>query len=86
MHRCLALPSVAVMNTTTRSINGASVRALREAVGIKHGVLAAAVGISPGYLTNIEKGLRQPSAAVARAIADRLAVPLDAITYQAGPA
>lgn len=71
---------------TTRKVNGASVRAIREAVGIKHGNFAAAVGISPGYLTNVEKSVKQPSVAVARAIADRLAVPLDAITYPAGPA
>lgn len=68
---------------TTRRVNGASVRALREAVGIKHGLFAVQVGISPGYLTNIEKGLKQPSSSVAREIAERLGVTLDAITYEA---
>lgn len=66
-----------------RLVNGPAVRALREAVGVKHGILAIDCDISPGYLTNIEKGIKQPSPAVARRIADRLGVPLDAITYPA---
>lgn len=65
---------------STRQANGASIRALREAIGIRHGDLARAAQISPGYLTNIEKGVRQPSPTVLRAIADRLGVTLDAIT------
>lgn len=67
--------------TRLRRVNGPSVRALREAVGIKHGVFAIDCLISPGYLTNIEKGLKQPSPAVTAVIAARLGVPLDAITY-----
>lgn len=65
----------------SRHVNGSTVRALRESVGIRHGVFAIDCMISPGYLTNIEKGIKQPSPAVARRIADRLGVPLDAITY-----
>lgn len=65
---------------TNRRANGATIRALREAIGIRHADLAQAAGISPGYLTNIEKGIRQPSPPVLRAIADRLGVTLDAIT------
>jgi len=75
-------PSVAYsVPMAQRRVNGAAVRALREAVGIKHGVFAVDCDISPGYLTNIEKGRKQPAPDVARALAARLGVPLDAITY-----
>lgn len=64
-----------------RLTHGAAVRAIREALGVKHGEFAINCDISPAYLTNIESGRKQPSAAVAVAIAQRLGVPLDAITY-----
>jgi len=66
---------------TTRRINGATVRALRDALGIRHGELAKDVSISAGYLTRIEQGTQQPAPAVVRAIAVRLGVSLDAVTY-----
>lgn len=66
-----------------RRANGAAIRELRKAYGIPHGVLAVDCNISPGYLTNIEKGTRNPSPAVTRAIANRIGVPLDAITSPA---
>ncbi len=65
----------------TRHLNGATVRALREAVGIKHGVFARDVLVSTGYLSNIEAGRKQPDPAVVRRIADRLGVTIDAVTY-----
>lgn len=64
-----------------RLANGATIRALREVKGIRHGDLARRVEISPGYLSNIERGRKQPSPHVLRAIADRLGVTLDAITH-----
>lgn len=64
-----------------RLTHGAAVRAIREALGIKHGEFAIQCDITPGYLTNIEAGRKQPSPEVAVAIAKRLGVPLDAITY-----
>lgn len=64
-----------------RLIHGAAVRVMREQLGIKHGVFAIDCDITPGYLTNIEKGRKQPSPAVQAAIARRLGVSLDAITY-----
>ncbi len=67
--------------TTKRQINGTAVRAMRELLGVKHGIFAIDCDISPGYLTNIEAGRKQPASNVQRAIADRLGVPLDAITY-----
>lgn len=69
-----------------RLLHGPAVRAIREALGIRHGVFAIDVGITPGYLTNIEKGRKQPSDAVTAAIALRLGVSLDEITYQASRA
>jgi transcriptional regulator with XRE-family HTH domain len=57
------------------------VRAIRNALGIPHGQFAVRCHISAGYLTNIEKGLKQPSPAVAKRIADQLGEHLDAITY-----
>lgn len=65
----------------TRRVHGPAVRVIREALGIKHGVFAVNVGITPGYLTNIEKGHKQPSPAVARAIADALGIELSDISY-----
>lgn len=64
-----------------RATNGPSVRAIREALGIPHGEFAIRIPISPGYLSNIEKGAKQPSPAVAVKIAEELRVPIDAITY-----
>lgn len=66
---------------TKRMTHGPAVRAIREALGIKHGEFAIRCGISPGYLTNIESGRKQPAPDVAAAIAKNLSVPLDAITY-----
>jgi len=66
---------------TSRKINGATVRALREALGIKHGDFALRCGFTPSFLSHVEAGAKQPSAAVARKIADELGVPLDAVTY-----
>lgn len=67
--------------TKTRRANGASIRAIRLAYGIRQGSLAAGAGISPGYLTRIEQGAQQPAFGVVRKIADVLGVELAAITY-----
>ena len=76
------LPLVAYdPNMATRRVHGPAVRAIREALGLKHGVFAVNCDISPGYLTNIEKGHKQPSPAVAVAIANGLGVDLNAIAY-----
>jgi transcriptional regulator with XRE-family HTH domain len=64
-----------------RRANGPAIRALREALGIRHGDFARDVSVSTGYLSNIEKGARQPAPDVTRRIATRLGVSLDAITY-----
>lgn len=64
-----------------RMAHGPAIRAIREALGIKHGKFAVECGISPGYLTNVEKGVKQPSEAVVSSIASRLGVTKDEITY-----
>lgn len=69
------------LSMSYRKTHGPAVRAIREALGLRHGVFAVQCEITPGYLTNIEKGIKQPSPAVAAAIANRLGVPLDAIQY-----
>ncbi len=76
---CPDLPSLSYV--AIRETNGAAVKAIREALGVPQGVLAREVTVSQGYLSNIEAGRKQPDPAVARRIADRLGVPLDAITY-----
>lgn len=65
----------------TRNVNGPSVKALREALGHRGSDFAIKCDISHGYLCNVEAGRKQPSAAVARRMADELGVPLTAITY-----
>ena len=72
-----------VFHMSNRSFHGPACRAIREALGIPHGKFAIDVGITPGYLTNIEKGRKQPSDAVAAAMARRLGVTLDELTYTA---
>lgn len=66
---------------SNRRVNGATVRALREALGIKHGDLALRCGFTPSFLSHVESGAKQPSPTKAREIANQLGVPLDAITY-----
>lgn len=69
------------MARTTRVINGAAVRAIREPLGIQQDDLAARVGISASYLSRIETGVEKPGLnPTARKIADVLGVPLAAIT------
>lgn len=65
----------------TRKILGPAVRAIREAQGVRHGVLADQARLSPGYLTLIEQGRRKPSPEVITRIASALGVGLEAISY-----
>lgn len=75
------------MNTLgKRLINGASVRVIREALGIRHSDLAARCSFTRGTLTHIEQGARQVSAETQRKIAVALGVPLEAISYPSNTA
>lgn len=60
-------------------VNGAAIRAIREANGWNSTRFCAALEISGPHLTNIEKGARNPSPELARRMAEVLAVPLAAI-------
>lgn len=52
----------------------AELRARREAKGLASVELARTVGISPAYLEMIERGEREPDAAIRRALARALGV------------
>lgn len=69
------------MTTTKRKLNGATVKELRAALGIKAGDFAIRCDMSPGYLSNIEAGRKQPAPDVVVRMAGVLGVPLDSITY-----
>lgn len=65
----------------TRTLNGATVRVIREAYGISQDDLAARCGITQGALSNIERGIHGTTTETARKLADGLGVPLESITY-----
>lgn len=58
---------------------GATIRALREALGWKVGELAKAVDKNHAYISNIEHGRKRCPGPLARQIADALGVPVGAI-------
>lgn len=60
---------------------GPAIRAIRKAQGVSQIDLAARAQVSGSYLTNIEKGTRQPALDTALRIAHALKVPPEAITY-----
>jgi transcriptional regulator with XRE-family HTH domain len=60
--------------------NGPAIRVLRQTKGWKAVTFAEAIGISAGYLNNIEAGRKQGSPPVLRRIADVLEVPFKAIS------
>lgn len=64
-----------------RLLHGPAVKHIREALGIKAGKFAVECNISPGYLSNIEAGRKQPSEEVITAMALRLGVPKDDLIY-----
>jgi transcriptional regulator with XRE-family HTH domain len=71
------------MSTPTRVVNGTALRIIRELTGISLRELAGRCDISPGHLSRIERGEPggQASPQVTRQLADKLGVPIAAITY-----
>lgn len=67
----------------TLRANGPAIRAIRERTGISLSALALCAGINKGQLSRIEREHSETSAPVLRALADRLGVPLEAITHRA---
>lgn len=63
---------------------GEIIRRQRELAALPMRQLAAAVGISNPYLSQIERGLREPSETVLDAIAESLATTADALYAEAG--
>lgn len=63
---------------------GAIIRKQRELASLPMRQLAAAVGISNPYLSQIERGLRAPSDAVLNAIAESLQTTADSLYSEAG--
>jgi len=67
-----------------REALGAVVREQRTAAGLSLRELAATTGVSNAYLSQIERGLHEPSLSVLRAVAEALDVPLAALLERAG--
>ena len=67
-----------------QSLLGAIIRRQRELAELPMRQLAAAVGISNPYLSQIERGLRAPSDAVLSAIAQSLHLSTDQLFAEAG--
>jgi transcriptional regulator with XRE-family HTH domain len=65
----------------SRRTNGVAIRELRTALGISQADLAAAAGVDRTAVWRIERDGTQPRPATLRKIADRLGVPLDAISH-----
>lgn len=61
---------------------GATIRALRDAYGLKAEELARLIGKSKPLLTAIERGERTATPEVCKAIAVKLGIPLAAITVE----
>jgi transcriptional regulator with XRE-family HTH domain len=63
---------------------GALIRAQRVTAGLSLRDLADRAQVSNAYLSQIERGLHEPSISVLRAIARALGMPLEALLGQAG--
>lgn len=61
---------------------GATIKALREAHGLSGTELARLIGVSQQLVSFIERGERHATPAVCRAVADKLGIPLAAITVR----
>ena len=62
------------------TINGAKVRELRERLGIDQPTLAATIGCSQPYMSQIESGIRNPNPKLTLDIANALGVEFGDIT------
>ena len=73
----------AVVSTAASDI-GSFIRAQREAAQVSVRQLAEKAGVSNPYLSQIERGLRKPSADVLKQIAKALRVSAEVLYVQAG--
>jgi transcriptional regulator with XRE-family HTH domain len=74
---------VAVVSTAAQDIGG-FIRSQREAAQVSVRQLAEKAGVSNPYLSQIERGLRKPSAEVLNQIAKALRVSADVLYVRAG--
>ncbi|WP_199546662.1 helix-turn-helix domain-containing protein [Streptomyces sp. N35] len=65
--------------------NGAAIKAIREARGIRLRRLAHLIGIDPGYLSRIESEQQGAGDGTLHRTAEELNVPLEAITHRETP-
>src|ERR1700737_3872806 len=72
------------MSPVTRSAIGAYIREQREQAKISLRQLAENAGVSNPYLSQIERGLRPPSADILQQIATGLRISAEALYVQAG--
>lgn len=63
---------------------GAVVRGRRASAGLSLRDLAERAGVSNAYLSQVERGLHEPSISVLRAVAAALGLGLDALLARAG--
>jgi ribosome-binding protein aMBF1 (putative translation factor) len=63
---------------------GQRIRAAREALGDSQVTLAAAAGISQGYLSQLETDEREPTLSIAARLATALGIPIDELAGGAG--
>jgi transcriptional regulator with XRE-family HTH domain len=68
----------------TLEVLGAAIRAERVTAGLSLRDLAERTKVSNAYLSQIERGLHEPSISVLSAIARALGVPLEALLARAG--
>lgn len=72
------------MSPVTANSIGAFIREQREQAKISARQLAQAAGISSPYLSQVERGLRRPSADILQQIAKGLRISAEALYVQAG--
>ncbi len=66
---------------STRRLLGPAAKAIRVANQMPQGDAALRLDVSQGYLSNVEKGAKQPSEIFMRRYAEILGVSIDAISY-----
>lgn len=64
-----------------RQAHGLAIRAIRELSGISISAFAPRVGVTQGYMSNVELSHKTPTVEFLARVARELGVPLDAISY-----
>jgi DNA-binding transcriptional regulator YiaG len=75
-----------VQQWATVLVNGAAVRAIREALGLSQRATAEAASVGRSHLANVEAGRRPLSPSAAKRLASALRVPITAILRDPGDA